>query len=163
MDIPNEKAHRFGGDWTSAKLKVLAAYLESYTTALKDKPSASRPFVKGYIDAFAGTGYRETRPGKCLDLSLFPDLADTEPQGLLDGSARLALKTEPRFDKYVFIEQDSSRCAALRGLKDEFQDLAPDMVIQQGEANQEIREICRKNWSGRRAVLFLDPYGMQVE
>ena len=34
-------------------------------------------------------------------LLLFPDLADREPQELLDGSARLALQTMPRFDKYT--------------------------------------------------------------
>jgi hypothetical protein len=50
------KAHRFGGDWTTQKLDVLAKYLCSYTTALKHKPSQSRPFRKAYIDAFAGTG-----------------------------------------------------------------------------------------------------------
>jgi hypothetical protein len=51
-------AHRFGGDWTAAKLDVIARYLASYTTALKDKPSKEHPFVKGYVDAFAGTGCR---------------------------------------------------------------------------------------------------------
>jgi hypothetical protein len=55
------RTHRFGGDWTTAKLDVIASYLESYTTALKDKPSKEYPFVKGYIDAFAGTGYRDAR------------------------------------------------------------------------------------------------------
>jgi hypothetical protein len=55
------RTHRFGGDWTTAKLDVIARYLASYTTALKDKPSKEHPFVKGYIDAFAGTGYRDAR------------------------------------------------------------------------------------------------------
>jgi hypothetical protein len=45
--------HAFGGDWTTTKLDVLTKYLASYTTALRDKP-----FTKGYIDAFAGSGYR---------------------------------------------------------------------------------------------------------
>ena len=36
----DEKAHRFGGDWTTAKLDVLSKYLHGYTVALKDKPSA---------------------------------------------------------------------------------------------------------------------------
>jgi three-Cys-motif partner protein len=55
----HSKSHRFGGEWTTAKLEVLAGYLKSYTTALKDKPTAERSFRKGYIDAFAGTGYRD--------------------------------------------------------------------------------------------------------
>jgi three-Cys-motif partner protein len=160
------KAHRFGGDWTSTKLDVLAKYLKGYTTALKDKPTPERPFRKAYIDAFAGTGYRSARRDRDEDSSgtlPFPDLAAADPQQLLDGSARLALKIEPHFDRYVFIERDAKRCAELEGLKQEFPNLAGDIHVEQGEANAEIQNICAKDWSAHRAVLFLDPYGMQVE
>ncbi len=94
---------------------------------------------------------------------LLPDLAEKEPQALLDGSARLALKTEPRFDRYVFIERSAERCAQLEALKTEFPHLASDIQIRQGDANDEIQELCDKEWKSHRAVLFLDPYGMQVE
>src|SRR5215468_4559267 len=88
------KAHRFGGDWTSAKLAVLEKYLAAYMRALKDKPTAERPFRKAYIDAFAGTGYRTMRRDEGSSANLaFPDLADVAPQQLLDGSARIALRT----------------------------------------------------------------------
>ena len=158
------KAHSFGGDWTSAKLDVLEKYLAAYTTALKDKPRPDRAFRKAYIDAFAGTGYRSMRRDQDTSKSLlFPDLAATAPQELLDGSARIALKTHPRFDRYVFIERNADRCAQLDSLKVEFPDLAPDIRVEQGEANEEIRKICDKDWRSHRAVLFLDPYGMQVE
>jgi three-Cys-motif partner protein len=161
------KGHQFGGEWTTAKLKVLQGYLRSYTTALKDKPTKEKPFRKGYIDAFAGTGYRDARrddeSGVSTQELLLPDLADQEPQELLDGSARLALKTEPRFDRYVFIERNAKRCAELEALKSEFPDLAKDIKVRQGDANTEIQDLCRRNWRSRRAVLFLDPYGMQVE
>jgi len=158
------KAHSFGGDWTSTKLAVLAKYLTAYTTALKDKPSPDRRFRKAYIDAFAGTGYRWMRREQDASGNLlFPDLAEAAPQELLDGSARLALKTQPRFDRYVFIERNAARCAELEALKTEFPELAPDIRVEQGEANEEIRRICDKDWRSHRAVLFLDPYGMQVE
>jgi three-Cys-motif partner protein len=158
------KAHRFGGDWTSAKLDVLAQYLSRYTTALKDKPSQERPFRKAYIDAFAGTGYRARRTDDTsAEMLLFPDLAEPAPQQLLDGSARLALKTEPRFDRYIFIEQSQARCEHLEALKQEFPDLAADITVSRGEANAEIQQLCGKDWRSHRAVLFLDPYGMQVE
>jgi three-Cys-motif partner protein len=151
------KAHRFGGDWTSSKLEILGEYLKGYTTALKNQP-----FRTGYIDAFAGTGYRALAGDDSVDL-VFPDLAADAPQALLDGSARIALKTEPRFNKYVFIEQNAQRCSALEGLKAEFPALAPDIEVRRGDANAEIKELCSKNWASRRAVLFLDPYGAQVE
>ncbi len=158
------KDHSFGGEWTSAKLNVLEKYLTAYTTALKDKPSVEQPFRKAYIDAFAGTGYRSMRRDEDSSKNLlFPDLAGAAPQGLLDGSARLALKTRPRFDRYIFIERNADRCAQLDSLKSEFPELASDIRVEQGEANEAIRTICDKDWRSHRAVLFLDPYGMQVE
>jgi three-Cys-motif partner protein len=159
------KAHSFGGNWTSTKLEVLAKYLSSYTTVLKHKPSAERPFRKAYIDAFAGTGYRSMRRDEDISPNtlLFPDLADVASQELLDGSARLALKAQPRFDRYIFIERNADRCAQLEALKQEFPGLAADIRIAQGEATEEIRKLCDKDWRSHRAVLFLDPYGMQVE
>ena len=164
------KKHSFGGEWTSTKLAVLAKYLTAYIDALKNQS-----FVTAYIDAFAGTGYRtmsrereEDAPSGNL---LFPDLATDEPQQLLDGSARLALKArgsgaqgaDARFHRFIFIERDAARCRQLEGLKTEFPDLAKDIRVEQGDANAEIQKLCAKKWSGRRAVLFLDPYGMQVE
>lgn len=159
--------HRFGGDWTSAKLDVLAKYLRAYNTALKDKPTAERPFRKAYIDAFAGTGYRAARRDRDEDATTgtlpFPDHAASASQQLLDGSARLALKVDPRFDRYIFIDRDADRCRELEALKVEFPDLAGDILVERGKANAEIQKICAKDWSAHRAVLFLDPYGMQVE
>src|ERR1700678_1286190 len=90
------KAHRFGGDWTSSKLAILGEYLKGYTTAL-----GRQPFRTAYVDAFAGTGYRALEDEGASTNRLFPDLAADAPQALLDGSARIALKTEPRFDKYI--------------------------------------------------------------
>ncbi len=166
-DAAAGRGHSFGGSWTNAKLELIAKYLRSYTTVLKDKPSKQNPFKKGYIDAFAGTGYRDARQvdsdEKSSQVLLLPDLAAQEPQEFLDGSARLALKTEPRFDSYVFIERSAARTAQLEALKSEFPDLASRIEVQQGDANAEIQKLCTKNWSSHRAVLFLDPYGMQVE
>jgi three-Cys-motif partner protein len=159
--------HRFGGDWTTRKLEVIAGYLHSYTTALKDKPSPERPFRKAFIDAFAGTGYRDVRrdegDGADGQEVLFPDLITQEPQCLLDGSAKIALDTEPRFDKYIFIERSQERCVQLQQLRESYPAIKGDIDIRQGDANQVIQDLCAKDWSSRRAVLFLDPYGMQVE
>lgn len=70
---------RFGGNWTEEKLDIIAAYLHQYTKALKDKPSPTRPFVKGYIDAFAGTGYVETTTGISDHTSIFTDVSEQPP------------------------------------------------------------------------------------
>lgn len=152
------RAHRFGGDWTTTKLDVLGKYLHAYTTALKDQP-----FVKAYIDAFAGTGYRTMREEEDPTTLSFPDFAQPGSQELLEGSALIALKTQPRFQRYIFIERDAARCRQLESLRSEFASLSDDISVKCGEANEEIQKLCAKTWSKRRAVLFLDPYGMQVE
>ncbi len=150
---PRPSPHEFGGDWTSQKLAVLGGYLAAYTTALQ-----KQPFRKTYIDAFAGTGSRASR--RSADQApLFPDME----AGILDGSARSALQSVPHFDDFVFIEQSQKRCAELEQLKDDFPSLAPAIHVQQGDANTEIQTLCGGDWRHRRAVLFLDPYGMQVE
>lgn len=51
----------------------------------------------------------------------------------------------------------------LDGLKAEFPELAKRILIRQGDANTEMQDLCVKDWRSDRAVLFLDPYGMQVE
>lgn len=165
------KAHAFGGDWTTIKLDIVGKYLAAYTKALQGKPTVERPFIKAYIDAFAGTGYRTLSDANTDDVEdstneaslALPDLAASEPQQLLDGSARIALKVEPRFDRYIFIERRKKHVQELENLKAEFPALAPDIRVTRGDANEEIQVLCAKNWTDRRAVLFLDPYGMQVE
>ena len=160
-DDQRDREHQFGGEWTTRKLEVLAGYLHGYTNALKNQP-----FQKLYIDAFAGTGYRDVRCEEEDDSPqnrLFPDMAEPEPQSFLDGSARLALKIEPQFDRYIFIERSPEHCADLVSLKAEFPGLANKIDIRQGDANAKIQELCQTDWRSKRAVLFLDPYGMQVE
>jgi three-Cys-motif partner protein len=145
----------------------VSRYLQSYTTALKYKPTPDRPFNKAFIDAFAGTGYRTPTPGSpgaATQEELFPELAASDPQRLLEGSARLALDVDPPFDKYIFVEKNAGRCQQLAQLKSGFPARADTIDIRLGDANVEIQRICRgEDWSGQRAVLFLDPYGMQVD
>jgi three-Cys-motif partner protein len=149
--VAKRPVHQFGGTWTDQKLDVLEDYLTAYTTALQ-----KAKFTKGYIDAFAGSGYRDAKRG-------VPDLMENDPQELLEGSARRALRVEPRFDGYIFIESHSGRRAQLEQLKAEFPDQAENIRVRGGDANAQLQEICRVSWTSRRAVLFLDPYGMQVE
>jgi three-Cys-motif partner protein len=150
--------HRFGGDWTTKKLEILRSYLSAYTKVLKNQA-----FKTAYIDAFAGTGYRVLRRTETEGDLFFPDLAEEAPQRLLEGSARMALQVEPRFNRYIFVEKDPDRSRQLEELRSDFPQLAKGILIQTGEANKVIQELCRKDWRRHRAVLFLDPYGMQVE
>ena len=149
---------QFGGGWTQEKLARVSSYLSAYTSALK-----KMPFTLIYIDAFAGTGYRNIKIEEKKGLGL-ADLTGEDAKAFHDGSAKIALLTNPRFGEYYFIEQDSLKCMELEKLRAEFPEKAKDIHIVNDDANVALKHICasmmkRKNL---RAVLFLDPFGMNV-
>lgn len=139
----NKSVHRFGGQWTLSKLEALQKYLSAYTNALKNKS-----FRLHYIDAFAGSG-------------AFEIMVDGESVSQR-GSAQIALDTTPQFHELIFIEKDGNRCDDLRALSAERPDRSVRVI--QGDANIELANLCASiRWSSNRAVLFLDPYGAEVE
>lgn len=150
---------KFGGDWTQEKLTRVSSYLTTYTNALKNTP-----FTLIYIDAFAGTGYRNLKSDDKNQGFMFPDQVDEDAEAFHAGSARIALETSPRFAEYYFIEQDVAKCAELDKLKQEYPEKANDIHIVNDDANVVIKRICEISWKRRnlRAVLFLDPFGMNV-
>jgi len=161
----SKDTHVFGGGWTDEKLSILSKYLDSFTTALRNQP-----FQKFYIDAFAGTGSREdtatAKARKKAKSSAQMQLSETDDHDIepfLDGSARIALKSKPAFDQYIFIEKRPSRCLKLEALRHEFPQLANSITVRNEDANAAIERLCAEQWRNRRAVLFLDPYGVQVK
>jgi len=148
----------FGGDWTEQKLEILRKYLSAYSTIMnkyRDK------FRYAYIDVFAGTGYRTLKQEENTDQLLFPELAEPE-QTFLDGSARVALKVTPLFDQYMFVEKQEARYNELLKLKAEFPALEDRIRVENADANQFLGKLLNMTWTRNRAVLFLDPFGMQV-
>jgi three-Cys-motif partner protein len=154
---------QFGGDWTREKLERVRKYLVAYATIMNAQREKKRGFRFAYIDAFAGTGYN-TRNQTDDDFSPFFEGARTpDSQRFIDGSARIALKVEPRFDRYIFIEYNAKRFAELSSLKEEFPELRERIQLVNADANTYLSDLClNKNWRDHRAVLFLDPFGMQV-
>ena len=152
-------AHRFGGVWTEIKLRALTEYLDFYQKALKNQR-----FQTWYIDAFAGTGDRhaELEQGGIFDGGPIERV-----ELILDGSARKALKIDPPFSHYWFVEQHRGRANALAALEEEFD---RSIIVRRGEANSELRKLFSgAPWASgpssrrQRGVVFLDPYGMSVD
>ncbi|VTS00468.1 Uncharacterized protein OS=Calothrix sp. PCC 6303 GN=Cal6303_0364 PE=4 SV=1 [Gemmata massiliana] len=143
--------------WTQDKLERVRKYLTAYTTIMRKR---SHQFA--YIDGFAGTGYHELKQEADDGAGLFSEPAEPEVTAFLDGSARMALQVEPRFHKYIFIEKSAKKAAELEKLKSEFTDRGPDIRIETADANEAIQKLCRASWDKHRAVLFMDPFGMQL-
>jgi three-Cys-motif partner protein len=148
MRCPHQE---FGGDWTRQKLDILDDYLTAYCNIFRANERA-RFFKTIYVDAFAGTGAIKRR-GESTE--------DDGAAKLFEGSVARAIKQS--FHRYLFIEKSVGRVAELEILKKSAP--APDKIlIRHGDANVELLAFARStNWKTHRAVVFLDPYGMQVD
>jgi three-Cys-motif partner protein len=152
-------AHSFGGPWTEVKLDAVQYYLECYAKAL-----TAAGMDIWYLDAFAGSGDREVTSeiGGILEGRPLEEVKET-----LDGSARRALKVQPPFKHFIFIEMDKVRSQALEALRTE--ELDRDIRVFRGDANAELRRFAsqpawsQRNRSYNRAVVFLDPYALHVD
>jgi len=133
-------------------------YLTTYLKVMKNQD-----FVLSYIDAFAGSGWRE---------AVVP--FDARQQALWNGDGAASKGSALRvvdlgyegrsFNRYVF--GDKSR-TNLVSLKSEIEAAfagreRPDMEFHAMEADELIAAECHRLGPQDRAVMFLDPFGMQV-
>ncbi len=89
---------------------------------------------------------------------------DKEAISFQKGSAVIALETEPSFDEYVFVDLSPDHVRELEHLKTRYPDKAHKVQVLEREANEFLASWCRSSdWRRARAVVFLDPYGGQVE
>lgn len=141
---------------TGKKLEVLDKYHGFYPLALKDK------YRLIYIDAFAGTGHiLLSEPDESA-----PQLPGFESQReTLEGSATRALRAAIPYHRYVFIEKSKKNLSDLKTeLARQFPERFSLCEFECADANQAIKRICTTtDWKKHRAVVFLDPFGNQIE
>jgi three-Cys-motif partner protein len=157
----DQDLHEFGGPWTAIKIEILNKYLNAYTTALKYQPSRDNPFELIYIDAFAGAGKYKNKPKPSAE-KLF-QTENCDESSIKIGSARAALEINNPFHEYFFSDTSDQNIAHLHRLKSEFPQFADRIHIQNADAGKAILDICsRTNWRMKRAVLFLDPFNLEI-
>lgn len=157
------RKHEFGGDWTTEKLERLRKYLRAYTRIFSTNRKAQY-FTTIYVDAFAGSGHRSEKDESGHDAPTLHDDADPEADSYKKGSARIALEVEPPFNRYVFVEASEERARELMAMRSEFTTKKDAVRIERGDANAFLKHWCTEtDWNRHRAVVFLDPYGMQVD
>jgi three-Cys-motif partner protein len=145
MPIPSDGREDIIGKWSLEKLELLPKYLSGYLRIL-----TKQTWCRGYeyIDAFAGTGKPKTK----------------DEQKYVDGSPRIALGLAPSFTQYHFIEQADWRAKKLEKLRAEFP--THGITIYHGDCNKILREqiLPQLSYSSKkRAIAFVDPFGMQFE
>lgn len=155
------------GPWAREKLDALGAYLDFYTKVLKHQGH----WVKSttFVDAFAGAGRARLRrragapAAESLLAEIDPLPIDAEAEEYIHGSPRVALGIANPFSRYVFIERDPARVAELEQLRQECGERYR-IEVRPGTCDEELDALLRGDLgrSGHLAVVFLDPFGMQL-
>jgi three-Cys-motif partner protein len=144
---------QWGSAHTVEKLKVIEKHLHVYTSALRNKN-----FKLMYIDAFAGSGEIEL----VRDMGFLADVEELDP--IVEGSVRRALKIRHPFHEYHFVDKSASKVVKLDQLRLDFPALSSRIYTSKDDANSFMMSLCSKtDWKHTRAVVFLDPFGNQIE
>ncbi|MGE0084866.1 MAG: three-Cys-motif partner protein TcmP [Desulfococcaceae bacterium] len=153
------KVHEFGGQWTEEKLNRIKKYLHEYMKIFTTNTRASKLHTI-YVDAFAGTGYRSPKKSDKTVRLLFDD---NDAFAFQKGSARIALESDPPFNEYIFVEKSPEYTGELEKLRLQFPQHHNIRIVME-DANSFLQSWCIQNdWRFKRAVVFLDPYGMAVD
>ena len=155
------EAITYGGLWTHQKLEALRRYLDAYLKVFKNQ----RDWVKlYYIDAFAGPGSWNPNEKKRKESN--PTHIDAnESTQYKEGSPIIALSIrEQGFNKFIFIDKKEEHIDNLKKrVEKEHPEKIGSVEFMKRDANVAVRELCN-NWeTNARAVVFLDPFGMEVK
>ena len=130
------------GIWSELKLEIVEKYGSAYTGAFANQ----RGLKKFYVDAFSGAGVHiSKRSGEQID-----------------GSPARALKINPPFDGFFFIDMDAQKTAHLRKLCAD----RGNVHIETGDASKYLTQKLLptiKYGEFKRALCLFDPYGLHLE
>lgn len=131
------------GPWSVVKNEILQEYAKSYLTIM-----LNQEWCKGvlYIDAFAGA----------------TENLDRSTSTPVPGSAKRALDLNPGFSEYYFFDLDNKRIQDLLALTEG----RADVTVALGDGNtltQEIVVPLLQYDNYRRGLVFLDPYGLDLD
>lgn len=143
----------FGSAHTQKKLAAVQSYLSAFTTALK-----KQSFELIYIDACAGSG--SSKPKERAGQAALLDADD-----VTIGSAVRALQIDTPFDRYVFNDTKLKNVRSLSTIvQEQFPALVNRVEIIRTDANEALSQIAEStDWKRSRAVVFLDPFGLQMK
>jgi len=130
------------GYWSELKLEIVEKYGAAYTTAFKSEPYLK----KYYIDGFSGAGaHISKRTGE-----------------LIDGSPVRALRVQPPFDGFYFIDMNPQKTSYLQKLCEGRSDVQIHTADSTAYLTQELLpQIQFRNFN--RALCLLDPYGLHMD
>ena len=131
------------GYWSEMKLDIIRKYAAAYSAIMSRQSCINSHH---YIDGFAGAGVHISKNTK----------------EFVPGSPTNALKVNPPFDKYHFIDLNGDKAELLR----EIGDGNPKVEVYEGDCNRLLLDrifplIKYENYD--RALCLLDPYGLHLD
>jgi three-Cys-motif partner protein len=129
------------GPWSEIKLEIIKKYAKAYSKIL-----TSRKFYHVYIDAFAGAGEH---------------LSKTSSKKI-KGSPVIALRTEPPFKEYYFVDLDPKKILALgKKINNKnniflYNDDCNKVLIEKIFPKVEYKDF-------KRGLCLIDPYGLDLD
>lgn len=162
----SEPLSRWGGQWTEEKLDTFAKYVNAYLTIM-NKYRDQYDWKLIYFDGFAGSGSRsETNNQSDLLLELFSeDILRTDELDLYQGAAERVLSIDQRgFNYNYFIDKDSASSNLLQQKLQSYETTDRKLEFRCSDANEQLQIMAQalKNNPKLRALVLLDPFGMQV-
>lgn len=132
------------GYWSEVKLDIIRKYAAAYSSILYNQKSPC--FHHCYIDAFAGAGTHVSKSSGAY----------------IDGSPTNALKIEPPFKEYFFIDLNKMKVESLEQIAEG----RSDVHIYHGDCNkvlldQILPKVSYENY--KRGLCLLDPYGLHLD
>lgn len=138
--------NEFGGSWTETKIEILEKYASAYLYIMN-----KQNFHLTYFDGFAGSG--EIKIGKEDDYKIIQGAAQ-----------RIVSITVPRsFDIYYFVEKDEEKKILLESVLNTKR--TNNVYVVAEDCNSVLLRLSAylKANSFRKALVFLDPFGMNLE
>ncbi len=131
------------GYWSEIKLDIIKDYAAEYSKILSAQKDPALPHI--YIDAFAGAGIHESK----------------NTGEFVAGSPLNALRVNPPFREYHFVDLDKKKVESLEKIAGE----KANVYTHHGDCNKILVEKVlprarRKDY--RRALCVLDPYGLHL-
>lgn len=130
------------GVWSELKLEIIEQYGAAYTKAFAHTPNLK----KYYIDGFSGAGIHIAKKTKAQ----------------VEGSPARALKVQPPFDGYYFIDLNADKTDYLRATCGDRR----DVDIHTGDSNEYLtKTVLPKIQYSKftRALCLLDPYALHLD
>ena len=132
------------GPWTEIKVEIVEAFAKAFATITTAK---GREYFKPvYMDGFAGGGR----------------LLSEATGEIVAGTPLRIVDVQPPFDEYHFIEKDPRKVVALR----ELLGTRRGVTIHEGDSNEILLGEVLPTMtfeSYRKGLLFLDPYGLDID